>query len=158
MRTAIFPGTFDPLTFGHQDIAERALRYCDKLIIAIGQQSQKSGLLPIEARIKLIHQCFENHPAIQVKPLNGLLIDFSLKHNADTIIRGIRGTVDTEYELQLAQMNAHMAPEIDTVFLPTRAQWQHVSSTWVREIAKTNPAQLHHFVPALLIDALTDKG
>lgn len=154
MTTAIFPGTFDPFTFGHQNIVERALRLCDRLIIAVGQQSAKSTLMSLETRLDILKKYLEQHTDIVVMPLSGLLVDFATRHQANLIIRGVRGAIDTDYEIQLANMNHSMTPKIDTIFLPAQPQWLHVSSTWVREIAKTNPSQLSHFIPQTFIDNL----
>lgn len=135
MKIAIYPGSFDPPTKGHEDITRRALQIFDKVIIGIGENSSKKMLFSLEERVNLWKEIFLDTPNIEIIPFNGLLVDFAKKHNATTIVRGLRAISDFEYELQIAETNRSLAPEIDTIFFTAKGRQLFVSSTVVKEIA-----------------------
>jgi len=153
--TAIYTGTFDPITLGHVDVALRGAKLCDKLLIAVAETDRKKTLLSFEARSKLVKQVFEAHKNIEVHPLSGLLVQFAKEQGATILLRSVRSGVDTDYELQLAGMNRAMAPDIETVLLPSNAEFSHISSTIVREIWQVG-GDLSPFVPKDVIDYLRE--
>lgn len=133
-KTVIFPGTFDPITLGHQDLIERAVELFDKVIVAVAENINKKTLLTLDQRVDLCQQVF-NTDKIVVEGFNGLLVDFVKSHNTNTVVRGLRVVSDFEYEFQLANMNRRLNPDFETVFLTPSEQYSFVSSTLVREIS-----------------------
>ena len=136
MKKALFPGSFDPFTVGHESIVLRALELFDEIIIAVGYNSEKKGFLTVENRLKLINEIFKNEKRISVKKYNKLTVDFCNELNIKFILRGLRTASDFEYERAIAQMNHFMKNDIETVFLLTEAKHTPVSSTILREIIK----------------------
>jgi len=135
IRRAVFPGSFDPITNGHVDIIERALPLFDEIIIAIGTNSAKKNMFPLEERIKWIEETFKNEKKIVVKHYNSMLtVDYCKQENANFIIRGLRNPADFEFEKAIAQTNRKLDPEIETVFLLTSAGFSAISSSIVREV------------------------
>lgn len=135
-KTAIFPGSFDPFTIGHKSVVKRALPLFDKIIIAIGYNSAKKGFFTLENRMKIIKDVFVNEAKIVVNSYSGLTVDFCKSNNANFILRGLRTSIDFEYEKAIAQMNNFMKNEIETIFLLTEAVHTPVSSSIVREILR----------------------
>ena len=135
-RIALFPGSFDPFTVGHQDIVERALPMFDKIIIAIGYNSEKEGFFKLEDRMTWIKQAFVGNSKIEVTSYEGLTVDYCYKIGAKFLLRGLRTSTDFEYERAIAQMNKKMHPEIESVFLLTSPEHTPISSTIVREIIR----------------------
>jgi pantetheine-phosphate adenylyltransferase len=133
MKRFVFPGSFDPITIGHQEIIERALSLCDELIIAVGENSDKKNMFPIEDRIKFIEKTNKNNSKVIVESYEGLTVDFCKKVNADSLLRGLRNPADFEFEKSVAQMNRKLSG-IETVFLLTSAAHSFISSSIVREI------------------------
>ena len=135
-KTAIFPGSFDPFTVGHESIVMRALPLFDKIIIAIGHNINKEYYFPLEKRVKWIKNIFGDNTKIEVKTYNGLTVDFCRQVGAKYILRGLRTSSDFEYERAVGQMNKAMYPEIETVFLLTMPQHTAINSTIVRDIIR----------------------
>ncbi|MDX9883191.1 MAG: pantetheine-phosphate adenylyltransferase [Prolixibacteraceae bacterium] len=133
-RIAIFPGSFDPFTIGHESIVRRALPLFDKIVIMIGFNSNKKQTFPVEKRKKWIEQVFTNEPKIQVESHEGLTVDFCKQVNARYILRGLRTSADFEYERAIAQVNKKMHPQIESVFLLTMPEHTPINSTIVRDI------------------------
>lgn len=133
--TAIYPGTFDPITNGHTDLAQRACQLFDKVIIGIASNPKKQPLFTLEQRVEMAQQVLSDLPNIQVVGFEGLLVDFAHQQNAKVILRGLRAVSDFEYEFQLASMNRNLAPDVESVFLTPAEQHSFISSTLVREIA-----------------------
>ena len=132
----VYPGTFDPITFGHIDIIKRALMLFDKIIVAIALNPSKTPLFTLEERMEMIRQSFpEEAGRIIVDSTSGLIAEYAARKNARAIIRGLRAVSDFDYEFQLAGMNRHLMPEVETVFLTPSDKYQFISSTFVREIA-----------------------
>jgi pantetheine-phosphate adenylyltransferase len=146
-RIAVFPGSFDPVTIGHESIIRRALPLFDELIIAIGTNSNKKYYFSIEKRIDWIKTVFKNEPKISVTGFNGLTVDFCKAQKADYILRGIRTAADFEFEKAIAQMNKAMAPEIETIFILPVAELSAINSTIIRDIVR-NGGDASPFVPA----------
>lgn len=133
-RIAVFPGSFDPITRGHEEIVRRALPLLDEIIIAIGSNSSKHYFFSQERREHFIQKVFEKEPKVRVMRYSGLTIDFCRSVNANYILRGLRTSADFEFERAIAQMNRSMAPGIDTIFLVSDPALSHISSTIVRDI------------------------
>jgi len=133
-KIAVFPGTFDPFTVGHEAIVKRALPIFDRIIIAVGENTEKKNLFDIDTRLKMISKVFEGVSKIEVTRYRGLTVDFCHSKKAGYILRGLRTAADFEYERALGQMNRKMAPDIETVFLLTSTEHTPVNSTIVRDI------------------------
>ena len=134
MRTAIFPGSFDPFTVGHYDVLESALQLFDKVIIAVGYNSSKTGFFKPDARVEIIKQATTNLKNVEVCTYSGLTIDLCHQLGVNNIIRGLRTTTDFEMESVIAQANKKMAPDVSTVFIPACQEYSFISSTVVRDI------------------------
>lgn len=156
--TAIYPGTFDPLTNGHVDIACRAARLFDTLIIAIAESPSKAPVFSLEQRIELAHITLEElaQTNIQIVGFSGLLADFVRQHQAQVIVRGLRAVSDFEYEFQMAGMNRHLIPDVETIFLTPATQYSYISSSLVREIARLG-GKIDEFVHPKVFAALQEK-
>ena len=133
MKRFVFPGSFDPITIGHQEIIERALNFCDELIIAVGENNDKKQLFSLEDRMQYIIKANKNNPKVIVQSYKGLTIDFCKKVKANALVRGLRNPADFEFEKSIAQMNRKLSG-IDTIFFLTSAENAFVSSSIVREI------------------------
>jgi pantetheine-phosphate adenylyltransferase len=136
MKTAIYPGTFDPITNGHSDLVARAARLFDRVIVAVARDTGKQPVCGIDERVALANVALVDIPQAEVVPFSGLLMEFCRQHEAHVVIRGLRAVSDFEYEFQLASMNRRLAPEIETMFLTPAEQYAFISSTLVREIAR----------------------
>lgn len=145
-KIAVFPGSFDPFTVGHEALVKRALPLFERVIIAVGENAEKKSLFSIEMRLKMISKVFEGESRVEVTRFSGMTVDFCRMHNARYIIRGLRTSADFEYERAMGHMNWKMAPEIDTVFLLTSTEHTPVNSTIVRDIIK-NGGDASIFVP-----------
>lgn len=145
-KIAVFPGSFDPITRGHEDVILRGLNLFDEIIVAIGLNNEKKAFFTVDQRMKWIRQVFEGNEGIKVQSYKGLTIDFCRQVNARYILRGLRTSADFEFERSIGQMNKKMYPEIDTVFLLTLPEYTALTSSIVRDILRHggNPAQ---FVP-----------
>lgn len=152
----VYPGSFDPLTFGHIDIIKRAKKLFDKVIVAVGSPSSKNFLFTIEERVEIIKNFFKDEKDIEVEKIDGLLVDFVKKKNAKAIIRGIRAVSDFEYEFQMAWMNRKLYPGIEVVFLLPSEKYAYLSSTLVKEIALLK-GDLTGLVPEFIIEKIREK-
>ncbi len=146
MATAIYPGSFDPITLGHLDIIERSAEVFDKVIVGVLINKTKKPFFTIEERVDMIKEVTKDIPNVEICSFNGLLIDFSDKMKADVIVRGIRAVSDFEYELMMAQTNKQLNPNIETMFFATRAKYSFLSSSTIRELADFN-GDITQFVP-----------
>jgi pantetheine-phosphate adenylyltransferase len=135
-RIAVYSGTFDPITLGHEDVIGRAASLFDELIVAVAVAHHKKTLFTLEQRIAMVAASLAHCPQVRVLPFEGLIMDFCREHGACAVVRGIRNLTDFDYEAQMAAMNRKLLPTVDTVFLLPQPQWQCISSTLVREIAK----------------------
>ncbi|AGF48128.1 pantetheine-phosphate adenylyltransferase [Candidatus Kinetoplastibacterium oncopeltii TCC290E] len=136
MNTAIYPGTFDPLTLGHENIILRASNLFDRIIVAIASSRKKNPFFTVEERVNMAKNILEKYPNIEVEGFSGLLKDFVCKKNAKLIIRGLRAASDFEYEFQMAGMNRQLMPDIETFFMTTSPEYQYISGSIVREVAQ----------------------
>jgi pantetheine-phosphate adenylyltransferase len=135
-RVALYPGSFDPPTYGHLDILSRARRLADRVIVAILENDAKTPLFSVAERIEMIREISAGDPAIKVRSFQGLLVDFARESGASLIVRGLRAISDYEYELQMALMNRRLSPAIETVFLMAKEEYSYVSSRLVKEVAR----------------------
>mgnify|MGYP000462225498 FL=1 len=135
MRRAVYPGSFDPVTFGHLDIIRRSAVLVDELIVGVLTNSAKTPLFSAEERVKMLEDVTSYLPNVEIRSFGGLLVDFVHQSQADIIVRGLRAITDFEYELQMAQTNRVIAPDIDTIFLTTNLKYSYLSSSIVKEIA-----------------------
>lgn len=134
MRVAVFPGSFDPFTKGHEDVVRRGLALFDKVIIGVGVNSNKTRLIELDEMVKYIEETFKNDPKVEVLPYEGLTAEFVYNCGAKFILRGLRNTTDFEFENGIAQGNKHLREELETVFLITSPQFAYISSTIARDI------------------------
>ncbi len=134
---ALYPGSFDPITRGHEDIVRRALRFCDRVIVSVAHRPThaKSALFPVADRVEMIHEVFGDEPGVETAQFSGLLVDFARERGARLIIRGLRAVSDFEYEFQMALMNRELWPDIETVFLAPDVNHSFLSASLVREVA-----------------------
>ncbi len=153
MKIAVFPGSFDPITLGHQNIVERALPLFGKIVVAIGQNSSKKYHFSIDQRVDFIEKTFHNNQKIEVVTYTGLTIDFCKKIGSNYILRGIRNIADYTYENSIAQMNKSMDNDIETIFMSTIPELSAINSTIVRDII-INGGDASQFVPVIIKDQL----
>lgn len=148
-RIAVFPGSFDPVTLGHIEIIERALPMFDKIIIALGKNSQKKNYFELEQRMNWLQEIYLHEEKVDIHSYEGLTTEFCRQHKAQFILRGLRNTTDYEYEKVIAQTNRNMAPEIETVFLLSNPVYAHISSTIVKEIIR-HKGNISEMVPLVV--------
>jgi len=156
MKRAIYPGSFDPVTFGHLDIIERSAKIVDELYIGVLNNSAKISLFSIDERVKMLEEKTKHLPNVKVVSFGGLLVDYMKEIDASIIIRGLRAVTDFEYELQIAQTNHVQNPEIETLFLTTSLQYSYLSSTIVKEFASYG-GDISKFVPEEFIPVIYSK-
>ena len=155
MTTAIYPGSFDPVTNGHADLVHRALEVFDNVIVAVAHNSTKSGLFTIEERLELIEQTFGD-PRVSADSFTGLLVDYADRVKSRIVLRGLRAVADFEYEFQMENMNRHLNSNIETLFMMTGPGLFYVSSSLVREVASLG-GNIDDLVPPPVQDALAKK-
>ena len=156
MKTCVFAGTFDPLTNGHVYVIEKCLESFGKVVVAVGENHDKTPTFTLNERIDMIKQTFSNNPNVEVKEFNGMLVEFMKKEGIKINVRGIRDEKDYAYETQMSRYNLDMYPELITVFIPTPAELQHISSTGVRSIMSYE-TQADKFVPPVVANAIKQK-
>ena len=151
-RVALCPGSFDPLTLGHEDIVRRALSFADRVIVAVSHSptTAKRGTFEVEERVEMIREAFADEPRVEAAAFQGLLVDFARERGAGLVVRGVRGVVDWEYESQMAVMNRRLLPTLETVVLTADPMHAHVSSTLVRQIAALGGDAAPFLSPAVL--------
>lgn len=156
MTRGIYPGTFDPITYGHVDIINRASKVVDELVIGVLTNYNKDTLFTRQERVDMIKELIKDMPGITVEAYDGLLINFAKEQNADFVIRGIRAITDFEYELQMSQTNRKISPDIDTIFFTTSLEYAYLSSSTVREVALFD-GDISHFVPKFIEERVREK-
>ena len=157
MSVAIYPGSFDPITLGHVDLAKRAARLFDQVIVAVYARSEKPGaLFAVDERVELAAQALADVKNITVESFTGLAVEYARACGAGTIVRGLRAVSDFEYEFKLAHMNAHLAPEVEVVCLMTSSRHSFISSSLIREVAALG-GDLRGLVPENVLDALHER-
>jgi pantetheine-phosphate adenylyltransferase len=147
LKTAVFPGSFDPFTKGHKQIVEKMLTLFDKVIVGIGENSEKNYLFTVEQRKKRIEEVFSEESKVNVEIYSGLTVDFCRRKQAWHIVRGLRSFLDFEYEKEIALFNKHLAPEIETIFVLSAPELAHITSSGYREILKYCPEAAEAMLP-----------
>jgi len=153
---AIYPGSFDPITYGHLDIIHRGLEVFDQVIVAVARNSEKKGLFSIDERLTMIRETMGDNPRLQVDTFDGLLVDYVVAKGARVILRGLRAVSDFEYEFQIAQMNHAVKDEVETLFMMTSVPYGYLSSSIVKEVASLG-GDIDSFVPGPVKAALQKK-
>ena len=153
---AIYPGTFDPITLGHEDIVRRAAQLFDRVIVAVAAGHHKKTMFSLDERIAMVTDACKPYPQVQVESFSGLVRDFVVARGAKAMLRGLRAVTDFDYEFQLAGMNRHLMPEVETVFLTPGDKYQFISSTFVREIASLG-GEVDKFVSPFVQQKLIEK-
>ncbi len=156
MLRGIYPGSFDPVTFGHVDVITRSAGKVDELIVGVLNNKAKSPLFSAEERVRMLEEITKEMPNVRIFPFEGLLVDFARKMKADLVIRGLRAITDFEYELQMAQTNHKLEPELETVFLTTSLEYSYLSSSTVKEVAAFG-GDISRFVPEIVVDRIAEK-
>lgn len=156
MTTAVYPGSFDPITCGHLDIIKRASRQFDNVIIAVLNNTAKKPMFTVQERVRLIEKSIHSLPNCCAEYFDGLLVDFVRQKNARTVVKGLRAISDFEYEFQMALLNKKMEPDIETVFMVTNANYSYISSSIVKEIASLG-GDYRDLVPAEIYDDVKQK-
>jgi len=136
VRIAIYAGSFDPITRGHEDLIHRSLEFVDRLIVAVARNSAKTPLFSVDERVELIRATVAGEPRVDVRSFTGLLVDFAAHEEANLLIRGLRAVSDFEYEYQMALMNRHLSPKLETVYMVPSLETTYISASLVREIAR----------------------
>jgi pantetheine-phosphate adenylyltransferase len=153
MRHCIYPGTFDPITHGHLDVLARAAKLFDRVTVAIAHNAGKGPLFTVEQRLAMVRASVVQFPNVTVTAFGGLLVEFALAQQADAIIRGLRALSDFEFEFNMALMNRHLQPAIETIFVMPNEQFSYTSSSLVKQVAKFG-GDVSHFVPSNVAAAL----
>ncbi|MCI8372298.1 MAG: pantetheine-phosphate adenylyltransferase [Lachnospiraceae bacterium] len=156
MSKAIYPGSFDPVTFGHLDIIGRSAKIVDELVVGVLVNSTKQPMFTIEERVEMLKHLTKDYSNVEIISFDGLLVDFAREEKADIIVRGLRAVTDFEYELQMAQTNHIMEKCVDTIFLTTSLKYSYLSSSIVKEVAWLH-GDISQFVPAFVIDKIQEK-
>jgi pantetheine-phosphate adenylyltransferase len=156
MQTAIYPGSFDPITLGHLDIVERASNIFERVVIAVMVNPHKNPLFTVEERTELIRKSVAHLPNVTVDSFPGLLVDYICTHNIDVIIKGLRAVTDFETELQMAHMNKKLYPKAETFFMPTNTRFSYLSSSIVKELAR-HGGDVRDLVPECVYEMLRSK-
>ena len=156
MVTAVYPGSFDPATYGHLDVIRRASVSFDRVVVGVLQNSAKSPLFSVEERVNILEKATKDIPNVVIRPFDGLSVNFARENHAQVIVRGLRAVTDFEYELQMAQTNHKMEPEIETIFLTTSLDYSYLSSTTVKEVAAFG-GDISQFVPEFVADCMKEK-
>ncbi|MEW5965644.1 MAG: pantetheine-phosphate adenylyltransferase [Pseudomonadota bacterium] len=156
MLTAVYPGTFDPITRGHEDLVRRAGRLFDRVVVAVAESRNKRPFFSIDERVAMTREVLADVPRVSVEGFSGLLIDFVAAQGAIAVLRGLRAASDFEYEFQLAGMNRHLKPDIETIFLTPSDQYMFISASMIREIAQLG-GDVSPFVHPLVARRLSEK-
>jgi len=156
LKIAVYPGSFDPVTFGHLDIIDRALQIFDGVVVAVARNSEKNALFSVPERLALLSEILKDKPKASVETFDGLLVDFVQKRGASVIIRGLRAVSDFEFEFQLAQMNRSITKQVETLFMMTSVPYSYLSSSIVKEVSSLN-GPVDKLVPPLVKAALDAK-
>ncbi|MSR07648.1 MAG: pantetheine-phosphate adenylyltransferase [Gemmatimonadetes bacterium] len=150
IRIALYPGSFDPITRGHEDLARRSLHFADRVIVAIAGNATKTPTFTLEERVELIREVLQDEPRIEVRSFDGLLADFARAVKANVVVRGLRAVSDFEYEFQMALMNRQLNDDLETVFLVPALHLTYLSSSLVREVARLGGDVTEFVHPAVL--------
>ena len=156
MRKAVYPGSFDPVTFGHLDVIARSAAFGDEMVVGVVVNNVKTPLFSVEERVNILLEVTKDIPNVRVESFSGLSVDFAKQRGAKFIVRGLRAITDFDYELQMSQTNRILNPEIDTIFLTTSLEYAYLSSTTVKEVASYG-GDISEFVPGIVVDKIYNK-
>ena len=156
MKVAVYPGSFDPVTNGHLDIIERASRVCDKVVVGVLNNANKSPMFTVEERMDMLRSVTADFTNVEVDSFSGLLVDFASSHGAKVIIKGLRTVADFEYEFGMALLNKTLNPDIETMFMMTNSKYSYISSSMVKELSGFK-GDLTGLVPAQIINKIKQK-
>ena len=155
-KVAIYPGSFDPFTKGHQNIIERGVRVFGQVVVAVAHNTSKKTVFTLQERVDLLNEIFRGRDDVKVDYFEGLLVDYAKKMGTNVVLRGMRTVSDFEYELQMALANKTLSPELETVFMVTDSEFSHISSSVIREVVSLG-GQATHMVPSIVETKLRDK-
>lgn len=156
MKRAVYPGSFDPVTFGHLDVIRRSASLVDELIVGVLKNNAKIPLFSVEERVKILQEVTSDIGNVRIESFSGLSVDFARQCGAGFLVRGLRAITDFDYELQMAQTNRIMCPEIDTIFLTTSLEYAYLSSSTVKEVASYG-RDVSKFVPEIVVNEIRKK-
>ena len=156
MRKAVYPGSFDPVTYGHLDVIRRSSSLVDELIVGVLNNNTKTPLFSVEERVKILLEVTKDLPNVQIESFSGLSVEFANQSGAQFIVRGLRAITDFDYELQMAQTNRVLNPDIDTIFLTTSLEYAYLSSSTVKEVASYG-GDISKLVPGAVVDRIYNK-
>ncbi|MFI5323735.1 MAG: pantetheine-phosphate adenylyltransferase [Thermodesulfobacteriota bacterium] len=155
-KVAIYPGSFDPFTKGHQNVIERGVRVFNQVVVAVAHNASKKTIFTLEERVDLLNKIFRGREDVRVDYFEGLLVEYAKKMGTNTVLRGMRTVSDFEYELQMALANKTLSPELETVFMVTDSEYSHISSSVIREVVSLG-GSVKHMVPKLVEVMLKEK-
>ncbi len=156
MRKAVYPGSFDPVTYGHLDVIRRSSSLVDELIVGVLNNNTKTPLFSVEERVKILLEVTKDLPNVRIESFSGLSVEFAKQSGAQFIVRGLRAITDFDYELQMAQTNRVLNPDIDTIFLTTSLEYAYLSSSTVKEVASYG-GDISKLVPGAVVDRIYNK-
>lgn len=156
MRTAVYPGSFDPITYGHLDLIRRGTRLFDRVIVAILQNEEKAPLFPLPERMSILREVTQDLPRVEIHSFSGLLVNFVKKVEANAVVRGIRAVSDFEYEFQMALMNRELAPDTETLFMMPAVEYSYVSSRLIKEVFRLG-GDVSRLVPPLVLERMAAR-
>lgn len=156
MKIAIYPGSFDPFTYGHQNIIERSVKVFDQIIVAVAHNTSKKTIFTVEERVEILNEVFRNRDDVKVDYFEGLLVEYIKKMGTNVVLRGMRTVSDFEFEMQMALANKTLSSELETVFMVTDSEFSHISSSVIKEVVSLN-GSASHMVPEIVETRLREK-
>ncbi|MFB3147997.1 MAG: pantetheine-phosphate adenylyltransferase [Thermodesulfobacteriota bacterium] len=156
MKIAIYPGSFDPFTYGHQNIIERSVKVFDQIIVAVAHNTSKKTIFTVEERVEILNEVFKNRDDVKVDYFEGLLVEYIKKMGTNVVLRGMRTVSDFEFEMQMALANKTLSSELETVFMVTDSEFSHISSSVIKEVVSLN-GSASHMVPEIVEKKLREK-
>ncbi len=156
MKIAIYPGSFDPFTYGHQNIIERSVKVFDQIIVAVAHNTSKKTIFTVEERVEILNEVFKNRDDVKVDYFEGLLVEYIKKMGTNVVLRGMRTVSDFEFEMQMALANKTLSSELETVFMVTDSEFSHISSSVIKEVVSLN-GSASHMVPKIVETRLREK-
>lgn len=156
MKIAIYPGSFDPFTYGHDNIIERSVKVFDQIIVAVAHNTSKKTIFTVEERVEILNEVFKNRDDVKVDYFEGLLVEYIKKMGTNVVLRGMRTVSDFEFEMQMALANKTLSSELETVFMVTDSEFSHISSSVIKEVVSLN-GSASHMVPEIVEKKLREK-
>jgi len=156
MKIAVYPGSFDPFTYGHQNIIERSVKVFDQVVVAVAHNTSKKTIFTVEERVEILNEVFKNRNDVKVDYFEGLLVEYIKKMGTNVVLRGMRTVSDFEFEMQMALANKTLSSELETVFMVTDSEFSHISSSVIKEVVSLN-GSASHMVPEIVETRLREK-